>query len=130
MVQMVKYGEKWRETKKENVNIVMYTVEYFTHFGSFDALYSVGISRLSSISTISTSPDWISAVPSHEIIIGIQSAPDVQFSGIWKALNKKKVLLCCFYIYLLYTLASTFHIECMRFEVYLFYICIIFIFIR
>lgn len=67
-----------------------HTVEYFTHFGSFDALYSVGISRLSSISTISTSPDWISAAPSHEIIIGIQSAPDVQFSGIWKALNKKK----------------------------------------
>lgn len=93
---------KGREEKK-NANIIVHYIhidEYFTYLGSFDALYSVGISRLSSISTISTSPDWISAVPSHEIIIGIQSAPDVQFSGIWKVLNKKKRLLLfsCFYI--------------------------------
>lgn len=86
---------RWR---KKNANIIyINTDEYFTHFGSFDALYSVGISRLSSISTISTSPDWISAVPSHEIIIGIQSAPDVQFSGIWKVLNKEKGYTFCRY---------------------------------
>lgn len=109
MVQMAKYIQCniYDDIKTERGyvfgNIIfIHIVEYFTHFGSFDALYSVGISRLSSISTISTSPDWISAAPSHEIIIGIQSAPDVQFSGIWKALNKRKRLWLRFYTFIYY----------------------------
>lgn len=45
---------------------------------------SAGNNSVSSISTISTSPDWISAAPSHDIIIGIQSPPPEQFSGVCK----------------------------------------------
>lgn len=51
---------------------------------------SAGNSSVSSISTISTSPDWISAAPSHEIIIGIQSPPPEQFSGVCNENKKKK----------------------------------------
>lgn len=51
---------------------------------------SPGNSSVSSISTISTSPDWISAAPSHEIIIGIQSPPPEQFSGVCNKKKKKR----------------------------------------
>lgn len=128
-------NENEKNGRRRNVNIIWYytqyththianRVEYFTHFGSFDTLYSVGISRLSSISTISTSPDWISAVPSHEIIIGIQSAPDVQFSGIWKALNciKKGYLLRCFYVYLLLWYRNR-HLICWTYRTYNICLC-------
>lgn len=74
---------------------------------------SAGNKSVSSISTISTSPDWISAAPSHDIIIGIQSPPPEQFSGVCKIKSsnrkKKKVyflflnpvifLVCVHYIY-------------------------------
>lgn len=53
---------------------------------------SAGNSSVSSISTISTSPDWISAAPSHEIIIGIQSPPPEQFSGVCKKNKNKKTM--------------------------------------
>lgn len=45
---------------------------------------SAGSSKLSSTSTISTSSDCISDVPSHDIIIGMQSDPVEQFSGVCK----------------------------------------------
>lgn len=51
---------------------------------------SAGSNNVSSISTISTSPDWISAAPSHDIIIGMQSAPVEQFSGVWNQAEQRK----------------------------------------
>lgn len=54
---------------------------------------SAGNNKVSSISTISTSPDWISAAPSHEIIIGMQSAPVEQFSGVWNDKKRKFIFI-------------------------------------
>lgn len=57
-------------------------------------LVSAGSSRVSSISTIRTSPDWISAAPSHEMIIGRQSAPVEQFSGVCNEKRTSHIIRC------------------------------------
>lgn len=59
-----------------------------TYFGLLVKFMSAGRSRVSSTSTMSTSPDCISAVPSHDIIIGIQSDPVEQFSGVCNVIGK------------------------------------------
>lgn len=67
-------------------NIKRHTIGAWTYLILLAALglWSAGNKSVSSISTISTSPDWISAAPSHDIIIGIQSPPSEQRSGVWK----------------------------------------------
>lgn len=65
-----------------------------TYFGVLSVKFmSAGSNNVSSTSTMSTSPDCISAVPSHDIIIGIQSDPVEQFSGVCKE-HKKKTIQC------------------------------------
>lgn len=51
---------------------------------------SAGNNKVSSISTISMSPDWISAAPSHDMVIGMQSPSTEQFSGVCNEKSNKK----------------------------------------
>lgn len=60
-------------------------INKLTHVSSLVLFALVGgMSCVSSISTIRTSPDWISAEPSHDMIIGKQSLSDEQSSGVCK----------------------------------------------
>lgn len=64
-----------------------------TYLSTLLLLENCGVSKVSSISTISTSPDCISLVPSHDIIKGEQSAPEEQSSGDCKKKMKKIIRL-------------------------------------
>lgn len=67
--------------KHSSINLI----NKLTHVSSLVLFALVGgMSCVSSISTIRTSPDWISAEPSHDIIIGKQSLSDEQSSGVCK----------------------------------------------
>lgn len=66
-------------------------INKLTHVSSLVLFALVGgMSCVSSISTMRTSPDWISAEPSHDIIIGKQSLSDEQSSGVCKMRRKKE----------------------------------------
>lgn len=66
-----------------------------TYVASFVLLFfAAGIKNLSFISTMRTSPDWMSAEPSQESIIGRQSVADKQFSGVYEHEKKENMDVC------------------------------------
>lgn len=75
--------------KHSSINLI----NKLTHVSSLVLFALVGgMSCVSSISTMRTSPDWISAEPSHEMIIGKQSLSDEQSSGVYIKLKKNNAI--------------------------------------
>lgn len=86
-------GGRWGEVGADSIILEHSSINLInklTHVSSLVLFALVGgMSCVSSISTMRTSPDWISAEPSHDIIIGKQSLSDEQSSGVCKKINKR-----------------------------------------